>query len=249
MSDKCLKLSKLDCLNKLEKLTNVDGPSSPKKQKLGTFENLKEILSEFDVSVTSAPLEKDLRTIWQKEKKKILSKFNQILDERATHIKHKSRHAYFDGPFFDSNDYKVFTSLVEDSAHDPDYIMDVENDTSETETESKAEQEKTMGCPPSDKPLSEFSDPMIRKKTDPILQSILKASSELKMPPDKLVAKTLMRIYFTAGEHFNKKKGQMFNKVVTLEKFMFLFSYCHFVRRSFSGGALVEETSHSLIFQ
>ena len=42
------------------------------------------------------------------------------------------------------------------------------------------------------------------------------------MPPDqfdRFVAKFAMKHYFTAGKNFNKKKGQMFAKVATLEKF------------------------------
>ena len=45
----------------------------------------------------------------------------------------------------------------------------------------------------------------------------LKKSSELKVPFDKFVAKMCRMYYFTAGETFNKQKGQMFAKVVTLK--------------------------------
>ena len=59
MGDKSVQISKLDCLKKIDGLVLF----KPKHQKLGNFENIQEILSEYDVSVTQAMTEAAFFTI------------------------------------------------------------------------------------------------------------------------------------------------------------------------------------------
>ena len=215
MGDKSVQISKLDCLKKLDELA----PSKPKQQKLGSFENLQEILSDYDVVVTTPPLELETRKKWQREKQKILQVFCKILDERSTCIKKKNYNynGMLDSVFFDSESYKLLTTVTPPSSNDPDFVM--ENETLldiDIEDELKR---KTIGRPYSEKPLMEFSDPTIREKTEEIYQKVIKFCIEYGIPFDKLLAKLALRFYFTAGENFNKQKGQMFNEVVTLEEF------------------------------
>ena len=218
MGDKSrsVQISKLDCLKRLDELA----PSKPKHQKLGNFENLQEILSDYDVSVTTPPSETETRKKWHKEKQKLLQKFDRILNERSNCYKKKNYNynGLDDAPFFDSENYKLLTTVTDTSSIDPDYVM--ENDTLDIETETKDEPTRKIGKPPdTEKPLLEFSDGWIREQLRPTYHALLKKSSELKIPFDKCVAKMAMMHYFTAGENFNKQKGQMFSKVVTLKKF------------------------------
>ena len=67
-------ISKLDCATKVKELTEEPSFACHKKQKLGTFENITEILRDFDVSITEIPglVEKEKRKKWQAEKKQII---------------------------------------------------------------------------------------------------------------------------------------------------------------------------------
>jgi hypothetical protein len=97
--------------------------------------------------------------------------------------------------------------------------MGVENDITEKELKRK------IGPPTQKKPLFEFSDTMIRQKLDETFDFLVKKSSELDAPFDKLVAKCCMRYFFTSGKNFDKKKGQMFNEVHWLHLDSFISCY------------------------
>jgi hypothetical protein len=188
-------ISKFDCFQKIKELTEEPTYAYNKKQKLGTFENLSEILYDFDVSVTQAPVEKKSREKWNEEKKKILKAFTRVLDEKKKFEKHPNTYK-IEGDFFDSNDYDLLIKLVKPTTDD-DYVMDLENEAYE----------------------SDFEDTAIQEKTKEILDLLLKTSSDFYVPFDKLVAKVSMQYFYTTGENYDKSKGDMFNKVVTLMKF------------------------------
>ena len=49
-------ISTSDCLYELQEI--IDEPSRPKRQKLGTFENVCKILQKFNVSINEQPVKK-----------------------------------------------------------------------------------------------------------------------------------------------------------------------------------------------
>jgi hypothetical protein len=98
--------------------------------------------------------------------------------------------------------------------------LDTEKSESEIEIEEETKKRK-RGRPNSIKPFTQFGDTYQREKTDQAFHVLAKLSSELKAPFDILTAKLNLRYYYTAGENYDQKKGQMFNQVVTLVKFGF----------------------------
>ena len=94
------------------------------------------------------------------------------------------------------------------------------------ELQTELKRKRGPGRPPdSEKPLKEFSDPWIKQKLEKTYAILLKESSDLKCPFDQYLAKFALMFYYTAGENYNHKKGQMFNKVVTLGVFYKLFQF------------------------
>ena len=220
-------ITKLDFLEKIKQFIETN-PLRPKNQKLDLFANVTEILNDFGVTITSPPEEKEIRKKWQNEREKLKSAFGRLLDDKKKYEKNKDLYTITDGIFFDSDNFKLLAKISK-TDNDPDFLMDlsmgIENDMSESELKHKS-----GGRPKSVKPLFEFGDTVIREKTDEILNYLVKKSSELDAPFDRLVAKCCMRYYFTSGENFNKKKGQMFNEVqwLHLNNLIYCYTYIFF---------------------
>ena len=163
--------------------------------------------------------------------------FGRAVDKKQTCDRDNIDYNTIDGNFFDSENYKLLTKLVTPPVDkDTDYIMEseLESDSELDPVLPKAkrkrghsesdpaepEAKRTRGRPPDKKPLCEFSDPVIREKTDKGFELLLKewsdVNSKTPIPFDKYVAKLSMRFYFNTGENLDKQKGEMFNKVVTL---------------------------------
>ena len=104
-------ISKLDCIDKINDISEEYSFAS-KKQKLGTFENIQEILKSFGVVITEIPVEKTVRQKWQSEKSKLMKAFDRVLNDKKNYEK-KPTSCKIEGNFYDSNDYKLLTNLVE----------------------------------------------------------------------------------------------------------------------------------------
>ena len=106
-------ISRLDCFDKINELSKEYSYAS-KRQKLDTFENCKEVLESFDVSITEIPVEKENREKWQSEKRKLMKAFGKVLTEKKTYERKPTSYK-IEGIFYKSNDYKLLTSIAEPS--------------------------------------------------------------------------------------------------------------------------------------
>ena len=174
---------------------------------------------------------KEQRAKWQKEKDNLSRDFGRLVEEKKKLDKNKVEYSEIEKKiFFESGKFRTLTNIIApppDPNHDPSPDFDPANDyamESDNESES-APPERKRGRHDVEKPLTEFSDTSIKKKTDKALQDLVKEWSDLNVktpiPFDKFVAKLLMRFYFnTGGEYLDKSKGEMFKKVVTLMEFI-----------------------------
>ena len=219
-----IKISKLDCYYKIKEITEEPSYVRPKRQKLCSFENITEVLKNCGVLITKIPEEKESRKKWQSEKFKIISAFDRVIEEKKKYEKHPATYK-IEGNFFDSNEYDYLTKLIKPTDNDKDYVMEIESVEHDVEMQTELKRKKGPGRPLSEKPLIEFSDPWIKKKLEKTYATLLKEFSDLKVPFDQYLAKFALMFYYTAGENYNHKKGQMFNKVVTLGVFYKLFQF------------------------
>lgn len=198
-------ITKFQCIESIQRI--IDSNSlRPKKQKLGNFENVIEVLNEYGLSLTKPPVENELFKKWKCEKDKVISAFSRVLEERKKFERHKDRHR-IQGNFFDSEEYKILTQPIIDT--DPDFVIQ-----SVSDVESDAVPKRKVGRPKMS--LTDLGSTQLRKRTNEIYDVLLKECSDQNVSFDKLISKLALRYYFTPGENYDKKKGDMFNKVVTL---------------------------------
>ena len=122
MAKNKITITKLDFLDRIKNIIETN-QLRPKKQKLGIFENVTEILNDYSVTITSPPDEKALRKKWQNEKDKLKAAFSRLLDDKKKYEKNKDTYKITDGIFFDTDDYKLLTKIGK-TEDDPDFIMD-----------------------------------------------------------------------------------------------------------------------------
>ena len=83
-----------------------------KKSSENSFEDIKSILSEFNVEILPKPDDKSAAKLWTKEWKRIQAQYSTMISK--IHIRS------FPGGFFDSRSYSTFARIqVENEAEDP----------------------------------------------------------------------------------------------------------------------------------
>ena len=201
-------VSKPDCLRAIEKFVESH-PERNKNQSLKTFEICTKNLLNFGIYVTNTPIEKDLRSVWFKEKNKILAEFRKVVDAKNTG-------KWTTGIFYNSSQYSALTSLEIVAGND---MQSCDVVTVKAKASRRGKKRKKRGRPKGaknakKKPLLELkSDTQIRERLNKSYHSLLKDCSEEGVAFDKMAAKLCMRYYYTVGENYSKEKGDMFSMI------------------------------------
>ena len=202
-------ISRADCYSTFVLLREQSGRS--KFEKGATFENVVDILNEYDIIITKTPGTDDLcnRKKWQEEHKKIMKAFRTVLTQKVQ----KGQAGLF-GIFYKPSDYKVLTKHLA--------INDIDFDLLDIQTESESESESESNYEPPKKrgrhtvPLRELdSIRQLRRRTQKAFDWLISYCEEEGIDFFKLLAYFGRRFYLNSNNvsDYNLEKGTMFDDI------------------------------------